>query len=118
MPRRPNLRKSEQLSDFEKRCTIGLIEICWSNKRIDRLLRPSNVMVARCWQQLIKEGIIYRCGGSGRPRNKNACDDRAIIRAATSSPTTSLDSVRRYLPPSRHPVVLREPFGDEWPAQV
>ncbi|GFW15315.1 HTH_Tnp_Tc3_2 domain-containing protein [Trichonephila clavipes] len=45
---------------------------------------------------------------SKHPRNTNAHDDRAIIRAATSSRTASLESVRRHLPPSRHPVVSKE----------
>ncbi|GBN25117.1 hypothetical protein AVEN_228894-1 [Araneus ventricosus] len=45
---------------------------------------------------------------SGRPRNTNASEDRAIIRTATSDPTTSLESIRRHLPPSRHPMVSRE----------
>ncbi|GBO00948.1 hypothetical protein AVEN_164428-1 [Araneus ventricosus] len=45
---------------------------------------------------------------SGRPRNANSRDDRAIIKAAMSAPTTSLESIRRHLPPSRHPMVSRE----------
>ncbi|GFX44244.1 HTH_Tnp_Tc3_2 domain-containing protein [Trichonephila clavipes] len=34
--------------------------------------------------------------------------DRAIRRVATSAPTTSLASIQRHLPPSRHPVPSRE----------
>ncbi|GFX06920.1 hypothetical protein TNCV_1202351 [Trichonephila clavipes] len=51
------------------------------------------------------KGIFYRCGGLRHSTNTN---DRAIIRVATSFPTTSLESVRSYLPPSGHPVVSRE----------
>ncbi|GFX49359.1 HTH_Tnp_Tc3_2 domain-containing protein [Trichonephila clavipes] len=40
--------------------------------------------------------------------NTNTLNDRIIIRASTSSPTTSLVSVRRHLPLSRHPVASRE----------
>ncbi|GFV88813.1 HTH_Tnp_Tc3_2 domain-containing protein [Trichonephila clavipes] len=47
-------------------------------------------------------------GGSGRPRNTNDREDRAIRRVATSAPTTSLASIQRHLPPSRHPVPSRE----------
>ncbi|GFX97228.1 transposable element Tc1 transposase [Trichonephila clavipes] len=46
--------------------------------------------------------------GSGRPRNTNDREDRAIRRVATSAPTTSLASIQRHLPPSRHPVPSRE----------
>ncbi|GFY21794.1 HTH_Tnp_Tc3_2 domain-containing protein [Trichonephila clavipes] len=51
---------------------------------------------------------MYRRGGSGRPRNTNDREDRAIRRVATSAPTTSLASIQRHLPPSRHPVPSRE----------
>ncbi|GFX25249.1 hypothetical protein TNCV_1274101 [Trichonephila clavipes] len=46
------------------------------------------MVVARCWQQWITEGRVYRRGGSGRPRNTNDREDRAIRRVATSAPTT------------------------------
>ncbi|GFV45179.1 hypothetical protein TNCV_1154481 [Trichonephila clavipes] len=51
------------------------------------------MVVARCWQQWITEGRVYRRGGSGRPRNTNDREDRAIRRVATSAPTTSLASI-------------------------
>ncbi|GFV86239.1 DDE_3 domain-containing protein [Trichonephila clavipes] len=35
------------------------------------------MVVARCWQQWITEGRVYRRGGSGRPRNTNDREDRA-----------------------------------------
>ncbi|GFV95556.1 transposable element Tcb1 transposase [Trichonephila clavipes] len=66
------------------------------------------MVVARCWQQWITEGRVYRRGESGRPRNTNDREDRAIRRVATSAPTTSLASIQRHLPPSRHPVPSRE----------
>ncbi|GFS51164.1 uncharacterized protein TNCV_3532641 [Trichonephila clavipes] len=57
---------------------------------------------------------VYRRGGSGRPRNTNDREDRAIRRVATSAPTTSLASIQRHLPPSRHPVPSRETIkGDD-----
>ncbi|GFX85140.1 hypothetical protein TNCV_1646871 [Trichonephila clavipes] len=68
------------------------------------------MVVARFWQQWITECIciLYRRGGSGCPRNTNDREDRAIRRVATSAPTTSLASIQRHLPPSRHPVPSRE----------
>ncbi|GFT99590.1 HTH_Tnp_Tc3_2 domain-containing protein [Trichonephila clavipes] len=50
--------------------------------------------------------VDHRRGGSGRPRNTNDREDRAIRRV--SAPTTSLASIQRHLPPSRHPVPSRE----------
>ncbi|GFX53347.1 hypothetical protein TNCV_2945871 [Trichonephila clavipes] len=44
----------------------------------------------------ITEGRVYRRGGSGRPRNTNDREDRAIRRVATSAPTTSLASIQRH----------------------
>ncbi|GFS96992.1 HTH_38 domain-containing protein [Trichonephila clavipes] len=85
-----------------------LREAGWSNRRIGRHLGRSDMVVARCWQQWITEGRVYRRGGSGRPRNTNDREDRAIRRVATSAPTTSLASIQRNLPPSRHPVPSRE----------
>ncbi|GFT65988.1 hypothetical protein TNCV_3097511 [Trichonephila clavipes] len=37
-------------------------------------------MVVAYWQQWITEGRVYRRGGSGRPRNTNDLEDRAIRR--------------------------------------
>ncbi|GFV92607.1 uncharacterized protein TNCV_1374581 [Trichonephila clavipes] len=93
---------------FKMSRIIGLREAGWSNRRIGRHLGRSDMVVARCWQQWITEGRVYRRGGSGRPRNTNDREDRAIRRVATSAPTTSLASIQRHLPPSRHPVPSRE----------
>ncbi|GFX64106.1 transposable element Tcb2 transposase [Trichonephila clavipes] len=108
MPLRRNRRQYEQLTDFDRGRIIGLREAGWSNRRIGRDLGRSDMVVARCWQQWITEGRVYRRGGSGRPRNTNDREDRAIRRVATSAPTTSLASIQRHLPPSRLPVPSRE----------
>ncbi|GFU13170.1 HTH_Tnp_Tc3_2 domain-containing protein [Trichonephila clavipes] len=108
MPLRRLRRQYEQLTDFDRGRIIGLREAGWSNRRIGRPLGRSDMVVARCWQQWITEGRVYRRGGSGRPRNTNDREDRAIRRVATSAPTTSLASIQRHLPPSRHPVPSRE----------
>ncbi|GFU74422.1 HTH_38 domain-containing protein [Trichonephila clavipes] len=106
MPLRRNRRQYEQLKDFDSR--IGLREAGWSNRRIGRHLGRIDMVVARCWQQWITEGRVYRRGGSDRPRNTNDREDRAIRRVATSAPTTSLASIQRHLPPSRHPKCHQE----------
>ncbi|GFV71254.1 HTH_Tnp_Tc3_2 domain-containing protein [Trichonephila clavipes] len=108
MPLRRNRWQYEQLTDFDRGRIIGLREAGWSNRRIGRHLGRSDMVVARCWQQWITEGRVYRRGGSGRPRNTNDREDRAIRRVATSAPTTSVASIQRHLPPSRHPVPSRE----------
>ncbi|GFT29457.1 HTH_Tnp_Tc3_2 domain-containing protein [Trichonephila clavipes] len=72
MPLRRNRRQYEQLTDFDKNTYNSLREA---------------------------EGRAYRRGGSGRPRNTNDREDRAIRRVATSAPTTSLASIQRHLPP-------------------
>ncbi|GFT24455.1 transposable element Tcb2 transposase [Trichonephila clavipes] len=108
LPLRRNRRQYEQLTDFDRGRIIGLREAGWSNRRIGRHLGRSDMVVARCWQQWITEGRVYRRRGSGRPRNTNDREDRAIRRVATSAPTTSLASIQRHLPPSRHPVPSRE----------
>ncbi|GFX49099.1 transposable element Tc1 transposase [Trichonephila clavipes] len=108
MPLRRNRRQYEQLTDFDRGRIIGLREAGWSNRRIGRHLGRSDMVVARCWQQWITEGRVYRRGGSELPRNTNDREDRAIRRVATSAPTTSLASIQRHLPPSRHPVPSRE----------
>ncbi|GFU00406.1 HTH_Tnp_Tc3_2 domain-containing protein [Trichonephila clavipes] len=40
----------------------GLREAGWSNRRIGRHLGQSDMVVARCWQQWITEGRVYRRG--------------------------------------------------------
>ncbi|GFV65774.1 HTH_38 domain-containing protein [Trichonephila clavipes] len=80
MPLRRNRRQYEQLTDFDRGRIIGLREAGWSNRRIGRHLGRSDMVVARCWQQWITEGRVYRRGGSGRPRNTNDREDRAIRR--------------------------------------
>ncbi|GFT53549.1 transposable element Tcb2 transposase [Trichonephila clavipes] len=84
MPLRRNRRQYEQLTDFDRGRIIGLREAGWSNRRIGRHLGRSDMVVARCWQQWITEGRVYRRGGSGRPRNTNDREDRAIRRAVST----------------------------------
>ncbi|GFV56252.1 hypothetical protein TNCV_106091 [Trichonephila clavipes] len=105
MPLRRNRRQYEQLTDFDRK--IGLKEAGWSNayRPPPRSERYGNYSVLAT---VVIEGRVYRRGGSGRPRNTNDREDRAIRRVATSAPTTLLASIQRHLPPSRHPVPSRE----------
>ncbi|GFV60865.1 HTH_Tnp_Tc3_2 domain-containing protein [Trichonephila clavipes] len=45
----------------------SLREAGWSNRRIGRHLGQSDMVVARCWQQWITEGRVYRRGGHPVP---------------------------------------------------
>ncbi|GFS91996.1 HTH_Tnp_Tc3_2 domain-containing protein [Trichonephila clavipes] len=67
IPLRRNRRQYEQLTDFDRGRIIGLREAGWSNRRIGRHLGRSDMVVARCWQQWITEGRVYRRGGSRHP---------------------------------------------------
>ncbi|GFS84676.1 transposable element Tcb1 transposase [Trichonephila clavipes] len=66
MPLRRNRRQYEQLTDFDRGRIISLREAGWSNRRIGRHLGRSDMVVARCWQQWITEGRVYRRGGQCR----------------------------------------------------
>ncbi|GFV24056.1 HTH_38 domain-containing protein, partial [Trichonephila clavipes] len=57
---RRNRRQYEQLTDFDSGRIIGLREAGWSNRRIGRHLGRSDMVLARCWQQWITEGRVYR----------------------------------------------------------
>ncbi|GFU63580.1 HTH_Tnp_Tc3_2 domain-containing protein [Trichonephila clavipes] len=50
------------------------------NRRIGRHLGRRDMVVARCWQQWITEGRVYRRGGSGRPRNTNDRETSSAIK--------------------------------------
>ncbi|GFX20900.1 transposable element Tcb2 transposase [Trichonephila clavipes] len=67
IPLRRNRRQYEQLTDFDRGRIIGLREAGWSNRRIGRHLGRSDMVVARCWQQWITEGRVYRRGGHPVP---------------------------------------------------
>ncbi|GFV93701.1 HTH_38 domain-containing protein [Trichonephila clavipes] len=67
MPLRRNRRQYEQLTDFDRGRIIGLREAGWSNRRIGRHLGRSDMVVARCWQQWITEGRVYRRRGQDVP---------------------------------------------------
>ncbi|GFW97003.1 HTH_Tnp_Tc3_2 domain-containing protein [Trichonephila clavipes] len=53
---------------------ISLREAGWSNRRIGRHLGRSDMVVARCWQQWITEGRVYRRGGAIKRNHKETTD--------------------------------------------
>ncbi|GFT58096.1 transposable element Tc1 transposase [Trichonephila clavipes] len=70
MPLRRNRWQYEQLTYFDRGRIIGLREAGWSNRRIGRHLGRSDMVVARCWQQWITEGRVYRRGGAIKRNHK------------------------------------------------
>ncbi|GFW13595.1 transposable element Tcb2 transposase [Trichonephila clavipes] len=103
MPLRRNRRQYEQLTDFDRGRIIGLREAGWSNRRIGRHLGRSDMVVARCWQQWITEGRVYRRGGidstpltsfqtsSAIKRNHKETTDRSWLEEPTSAKTLTTD---------------------------
>ncbi|GFY00315.1 transposable element Tcb2 transposase [Trichonephila clavipes] len=90
MPLRRNRRQYEQLTDFDRGHIIGLREAGWSNRRIGRHLGRSDMVVARCWQQWITEGRVYRRGGAIK-RNHKETTDRSWLKEPTSAKTLTTD---------------------------
>ncbi|GFW62969.1 hypothetical protein TNCV_4453171 [Trichonephila clavipes] len=60
--------------------------------QVGRIDVKSDMVVSRCWQQWITEGRVHRRGGSGRPRNTNDREDRAIRSGHFGSNVASTDS--------------------------
>ncbi|GFW11246.1 transposable element Tcb2 transposase [Trichonephila clavipes] len=127
MPLRRNRWQYEQLTDFDRGRIIGLREAGWSNRRIGRHLGRSDMVVARCWQQWITEGRVYRRGGSGRPRNTNDREDRAIkksghfgtnnVASIDSTPLTSFQTssaIKRNHKETTDRSWLEEPTVTDW----
>ncbi|GFX54496.1 HTH_Tnp_Tc3_2 domain-containing protein [Trichonephila clavipes] len=109
MPLRRNRRQYEQLTDCDRGRIIGLREAGWSNRRIGRHLGQERYgscsVLATVDQQKVECSVAE---GQDVPGTQMIAEDRAIRRVATSAPTTSLASIQRHLPPSRHPVPSRE----------
>ncbi|GFU78755.1 HTH_38 domain-containing protein [Trichonephila clavipes] len=104
MPLRRNRWQYEQLMDFDEGPYNRPQRSRLVDRRIGRHLGRSDMVVARCWQQWITEGRVYRRGGSGRPRNTNDRERSCNQKSGHLAPTTSAVSIQRHLPPSRYPV--------------
>ncbi|GFT60359.1 HTH_38 domain-containing protein [Trichonephila clavipes] len=105
MPLRRNRRQYEQLTDFDRGRIISLREAGWSNRRIGRHLGRSDMVVARCWQQWITEGRVYRRGGHPVPSRET------IRRRLTEVGLRSRRPLRR-LPLTPHHRQCRLIFAD------
>ncbi|GFU96105.1 hypothetical protein TNCV_2857541 [Trichonephila clavipes] len=78
-PTNPLSRRERRAAATSSRSTLRPRE-----KQVGRIdasaatLGRSDMVVARCWQQWITEGRVYRRGRVRRPRNTNDREDRAI----------------------------------------
>ncbi|GFW72233.1 transposable element Tcb2 transposase [Trichonephila clavipes] len=82
MPLRHFRRQYEQLSQFERGRTIGMMEAGWSVRRVARQLGHSDCVVRRCWYLWIREMSFTRKPGSGYPRQTSRREDCHIVRNA------------------------------------
>ncbi|GFU52438.1 transposable element Tcb1 transposase [Trichonephila clavipes] len=88
MPLRRFREQYDQLSQFERGRTIGMLEAGWSASQVARQLDRSGCVVRRRWDQWIREMSFTRRPGSGRPRptstgstfTRGPCSSRAIRR--------------------------------------
>ncbi|GFW75256.1 DDE_3 domain-containing protein [Trichonephila clavipes] len=96
MPLRRNRRQYEQLTDFDRGRIIGLREAGWSNRRIGRHLGRSDMVVARCWQQWITEGRVYRRGGDESRFSLSADDHRTRVWRRTGQRSDPAFIVERH----------------------
>ncbi|GFX16592.1 transposable element Tcb2 transposase [Trichonephila clavipes] len=89
MPLRGFRRQYEQLSQFERKKIIGMMEDAWSARRVARQLGRSDCVLRWCWDQWIREMLFTRRRGSGCPRQTSHQEDRHIVRNAHAQPTAS-----------------------------
>ncbi|GFW13907.1 transposable element Tcb1 transposase [Trichonephila clavipes] len=71
-------RHYEQLSQFERRRIIVMMEDGWSARRAARQLGHSDCVVTRYWGQWIPEVSFTRRPGSGCPRQTSRSDDNRV----------------------------------------
>ncbi|GFX62065.1 uncharacterized protein TNCV_2227911 [Trichonephila clavipes] len=80
MPLRRFRKRYEQLSQFERRRIIDMMEAGWSARQVARQLSRSDCVVKRCWDQWIREMSFTRRPGSGCPRQTSRREDHHIVR--------------------------------------
>ncbi|GFV43827.1 transposable element Tcb2 transposase [Trichonephila clavipes] len=76
MPLRHFRRQYEQLSQFERRRIIGMMETGLSAKRVARQLGRSDCVARKCWDKCIREMSFTRKPGSGRSRQTSCREQR------------------------------------------
>ncbi|GFT18244.1 DDE_3 domain-containing protein [Trichonephila clavipes] len=83
MPLRRNRRQYEQLTDFDRGRIIGLRDAGW-------------FLIARCWQQWITEGRVYRRGGDESRFSLSADDHRTRVWRRTGQRSDPAFIVERH----------------------
>ncbi|GFV02347.1 uncharacterized protein TNCV_855691 [Trichonephila clavipes] len=89
MPLRHFQRLYDQLSQFERRRIIGMMEAGWSARTVARQLGLSDFVVKRCWDQWIRKMSFTRRPCSRRLRLTSRREDRHIVRNAREQLTAS-----------------------------
>ncbi|GFU59924.1 transposable element Tcb2 transposase [Trichonephila clavipes] len=109
MPLRRFRRQFEQVSQFESRRIISMMEAAWPSVLIARQLGRSDCVVRRCWDQWIRDMLFTRRPGSGRPRQISRRKDCHIVRnARVQSTASSVTTIQAQVAPSlRAPVSSR-----------
>ncbi|GFS92274.1 transposable element Tcb2 transposase [Trichonephila clavipes] len=100
MPLRRFRRQYEQLSQFERRGMIGMMEDGWSARGVAHQLGHSDCVVGRCWDQWIREMSFTQRPGSGRSQQNSRREDRHIVRSARVQPTAKLSPIQAQVAPS------------------
>ncbi|GFV34857.1 HTH_Tnp_Tc3_2 domain-containing protein [Trichonephila clavipes] len=80
----------EQLSEFERGCSIGLKEAGSANRRIARHMGRSDAAIRRCKQEWVDSGRFQHHGGSGHPRATADREDTFIVRSTVTMPDSLL----------------------------
>ncbi|GFS90175.1 HTH_38 domain-containing protein [Trichonephila clavipes] len=96
---RRNRRQYEQLTDFD-RGPYNRPQRSRLVRRIGRHLGRSDMVVARCWQQWITEGRVYRRGGQDVPGTQmiGSCNQKSghfgtnNVASIDSTPLTSFQT--------------------------
>ncbi|GFY27374.1 HTH_Tnp_Tc3_2 domain-containing protein [Trichonephila clavipes] len=100
MPLRRFPGQYEQLSQFDKRRIIDVMEVGWSARRVAHQLVHSDCDVRRCWDQWIQEMSFTRRPGSGRPPQTSRREDHHIVKNARVQPTASSAAIQAQVAPS------------------
>ncbi|GFX50880.1 transposable element Tcb2 transposase [Trichonephila clavipes] len=100
MPLHHFRRQYEQLSQFERGRTIGMMEAGLSARKVARQLGRSECVVRRCSDQWIREMSFTRRSGSGCPRQTSRREDRRIVRNTRVQPTASSAAIQAHVAPS------------------
>ncbi|GFX87866.1 transposable element Tcb2 transposase [Trichonephila clavipes] len=97
MPLRRFQRQYEQLTQFERRRIICMMEAEWSTRRVARQLDHSDCVVRSCWDQWIPEISFTQRPGSGRLRQTSRREDHNVVRNAHVQPTATSATIQEHV---------------------